>query len=155
VKNFSWLIPGKLAGSEKPGFHTSDEEGDLAFLYAQGVRALVTLTEDPVDRLLLARAGLSAIHIPIPNLEPPELEQVDAFARFVDESGARDEAVVAHCLYGIGRTGTMLACYLVHQGRDSGAAIAEVRRVRPGSIETNEQAARVSEFAKRLRARGR
>lgn len=152
MKNFSWVVPGRLAGSERPGFHTGDEAADLEYLHDQGVRALVTLTPDPVDPLLLARTGFRSLHLPVPNLAPPELTQVDAFVKFVDAHAANEEAVAVHCLYGVGRTGTMLACYFVHHGKEAGEAIAEVRRLRPGSIETAEQAAVVVEFARRLRA---
>jgi atypical dual specificity phosphatase len=44
-----------------------------------------------------------------------------------------------HCLGGVGRTGTMVACYLVVRGATPREAIAEVRARRPGSIQTGEQ----------------
>lgn len=54
---------------------------------------------------------------------------------------------------GLGRTGTLLACYLVRrEGLDAGEAIVRVRRIRPGSVETREQAQAVEAFALRARA---
>jgi atypical dual specificity phosphatase len=44
-----------------------------------------------------------------------------------------------HCGAGLGRTGTVVAAWLVRRGRSAREAIAEVRRVRPGSVETREQ----------------
>ncbi|NXC50647.1 DUS23 phosphatase, partial [Penelope pileata] len=50
-------------------------------------------------------------------------------------------------MLGHGRTGTLLACYLVRTRQLSGAdAIREIRRLRPGSIETREQEQAVVEF---------
>ena len=50
---------------------------------------------------------------------------------------------------GLGRTGVVLACYFVEKGLSAQNAIARVRRMRPGSIETDEQADAVVEFARR------
>jgi atypical dual specificity phosphatase len=64
---------------------------------------------------------------------------VEEFVAFVDAERARGGAVMAHCVAGIGRTGTMLAAYLVKEGRTAPEAIREVRTRRRGSIETTEQ----------------
>ncbi|NXG26690.1 DUS23 phosphatase, partial [Grallaria varia] len=55
-------------------------------------------------------------------------------------------------LLGHGRTGTLLGCYLAKVGNLSGAdAIREIRRLRPGSIETPEQEEAVLRFCQSLR----
>ena len=51
-----------------------------------------------------------------------------------------------HCGAGLGRTGTLLACYFVSKGMTAKNAVARVRRLRPGSIETAEQERAVEEF---------
>jgi atypical dual specificity phosphatase len=58
-------------------------------------------------------------------------------------------AVAVHCTAGLGRTGVILACYFVTTGLNPRDAMARVRRMRPGSIETTEQAKAVSEFGRR------
>ncbi|XP_029195031.1 dual specificity protein phosphatase 23-like [Acropora millepora] len=58
------------------------------------------------------------------------------------------QAVAVHCRFGLGRVGTMLACYLVKTTNCSAAeAISIVRRKRPGSIETRGQEKLVQEFS--------
>lgn len=62
------------------------------------------------------------------------------------------QAVAVHCILGLGRTGTMLACYLVKdKGLAPADAIAEIRRLRPGSIETYEQEKAVFQFYQRTK----
>ncbi|NXY91890.1 DUS23 phosphatase, partial [Alcedo cyanopectus] len=54
-------------------------------------------------------------------------------------------------MLGHGRTGTMLACYLAKARGLSGVdAVREIRRLRPGSIETREQERAVTEFCRSL-----
>jgi protein-tyrosine phosphatase len=50
----------------------------------------------------------------------------------------------------------MAACYLVSLGRTPEEALAEVRALRPGAVETEEQEEAVQDYAKLLRRkRGR
>ena len=61
-----------------------------------------------------------------------------------------DAALVGvHCGAGLGRTGVIVACYFVAKDMTAKNAVARVRRLRPGSIETEEQEEAVNEFARR------
>uniref|UniRef100_A0A7N9CQH0 Dual specificity phosphatase 23 n=1 Tax=Macaca fascicularis TaxID=9541 RepID=A0A7N9CQH0_MACFA len=96
--------------------------------------------------------GLTLHRLRIPDFCPPAPDQIDRFVQIVDEANARGEAVGVHCALGFGRTGTMLACYLVKErGLAAGDAIAEIRRLRPGSIETYEQEKAVFQFYQRTK----
>ena len=132
--NFSWLLPGRVAGMARPVM--DDEE----WLREQGVTSLVSLTLTPPS------IGFRILHVPIPDMHPPSVRQLQAAVDFI--RAAWDEGGVAvHCGAGIGRTGTVLAAVLVAEGSDADEAIAVVRAARPGSIETPEQEHRVHEFA--------
>ena len=61
------------------------------------------------------------------------------------------QVIGVHCRMGMGRTGSMLACYLAKcKNLTAEEAIQEIRRLRPGSIETEDQEKVVAEFVKSL-----
>lgn len=60
-------------------------------------------------------------------------------------------AIGIHCLMGRGRTGTMLACYLVtSEDYTADDAISETRHRRRYSIETHRQEQAVRDFEKHV-----
>ena len=128
---------GELAGMGRPGLR--DLDADLAFLKGQGVGAVVSLTETPLDERAIRDAGMPSLHLPIVDMAAPSQGEIARFVWFVQARIGEGRPVVTHCLAGRGRTGTMLACFLVHRGRSAQDAIREVRSHRPGSIETVEQ----------------
>jgi atypical dual specificity phosphatase len=124
---------------------------DLAFVKAQGIDTLLTLTERPLDPEVLADLGLDSYHVPIPDRTAPTPEQVDACLAFLDDRVGGGRCVLAHCLGGYGRTGTIVACYLVHCGMSAHEAIDGIREKRPGAIENEIQEAAVFELEERCR----
>lgn len=145
MAGFSWVLPQKLAGLPRPGA-TGDLQGDLAFLQASGITLLVSLTEVPVPQADLARVGMEGLHLPVRDFHAPTLDQLQVFtdrAHGVIASGGR---VGVHCAAGLGRTGTFLAAYLVTEGQTADGAMAQVRKLRPGSIEMDAQEQAVRDF---------
>jgi len=145
---FSWVIPGKIAAMGRP----TALRRDLEYLKEQGIELIVGLSETPLAQSFIEEFGFTYRHIPIPDFAAPALEQVEEFVAVVGESLAAGKPVAVHCAAGKGRTGTMIACYLVSQGRSAEEAIAEIRRLRPGSIETEEQEQAVADYAARRHA---
>ncbi len=135
IRNFSWLIKGEIAGMAKP----ASTVGDFEFLKDNNIEVIVSLTEFPLNKNLVEEFGFEVKHIPVKDFESPSLEQVEEFLKFAKEKRTDGKKLVVHCDAGAGRTGTMLACYLVSKGYAAAKAIWEVRRKRPGSIETPEQ----------------
>ena len=146
--NFSWVVSGKLAGAGQLGPAGYALEQDLEQLQASGVGAVVSLTEREVDRGQLAARGMPYLHLPIEDMHSPTVADVLRFLDFIDENDER--GVVVHCGAGLGRTGTMLACFLVKQGWEPSRSIQEVRRLRPGSVETEQQEELVGEYGESL-----
>jgi protein-tyrosine phosphatase len=145
VHNFSWVIPGRLAGAALPGsgYRQAPQYvlSDLRELRDLGVRCLVSLTQSASFLgPLCEQAGLEWLFSPIPEFGIPENNE--AFHDLVETLLRRLERglpVCAHCYAGVGRTGLLLCCLVGrHLGLPAGAAIRRVRAVRP-AIETSEQ----------------
>lgn len=148
LRNFRFIVPGKLAGMGHPGFRDRLPK-TLRKLKARGITAIVSLEEEGLPEDFLAEWEMAYRHFPIDDFCPPTIDQAQAFCAFVDEQVSAGGAVAAHCWAGIGRTGTMLACYLIHKGWGADRAIQEVRKT--GGIESAEQVAFLHQFAEALR----
>ena len=132
MPNLDWIIQGRLAACSAAMVY------DLDALRALGIRAVVSLTERAPQTAREAQ-DLRWLHLPVVDMTPPSVQQAREFVAFVEAALADDLPVAVHCLAGLGRTGTLIACYLVSQGRPPEEAIAEVRAARPGSVQTEEQ----------------
>jgi atypical dual specificity phosphatase len=145
-RGFSWIEKPLLAALARPG---SPE--DLQWLREQGIEVLLSLTEDRIERHWADEAGLLVYHEPLEDMEPPTQEQLDRCVSAINRAVEKNMAVAVHCGAGLGRTGVVLAAWLVGRGMSASSAIAKVRKLRPHSIETTEQAEAVEHFARRKR----
>jgi atypical dual specificity phosphatase len=143
-EGFSWIDKPRLAGLARP-----ESAEDLVWLREQGIDVLLSLTEERLRRDWVNEAGLLVIHEPMIDMEAPTQDQLDRCISAIDRALDKKMGVAVHCTAGLGRTGVVLACRLVSRGMSADNAIARIRRLRPGSIETEEQAVAVEQFAQR------
>jgi atypical dual specificity phosphatase len=155
---FYWLVEDGIAGCSLPGgaatrttyADQSALAADLSWLqHDRGISSLLTLTERPLDAVLLATYGIEALHVPIEDLAPPTPEQFQTALYFIDRQRSQGKAVAVHCLMGQGRTGSILAAYLIRNGMSPGEALHELRVICPGAVENPAQEQALRAFAAR------
>lgn len=151
IDRFHWVVPKKLAGMSLPGRVALLEE-DLAEAHGYGIRAIATLTEDPLDDRIVSKSGIENRHWPVVDFDVPTLDQAADFCRWVDEQLAASRPVAVHCFAGLGRTGTMIACWLVREkGSTTEGVLRAIRRIEPGFVQTAQQEAFVAVWESHVR----
>jgi atypical dual specificity phosphatase len=137
-RGFTWIVPGRLAGTPMPGV-VFDIDYDLQALKTVGITCLITLTEKDLAQDALTRNGLTNLHLPIRDREPPTVAQVTMLLIRMEALLRKGEVLAAHCLAGIGRTGTVLAAWLIREGLTAEEALKRVRRIEPKFVQSVEQ----------------
>lgn len=163
ISDSYWVEPGRLLAGEYPGARSRQEARQkLAQFLGAGITFFVDLTVEgelkPYADLLAeeaAAAGVTVTHYraPIPDLGTPTEAQVAAILDRIDAGIAAGERVYVHCWGGIGRTGTIVGCYLVRHGLSGEQALTEIAHLRcktpdagRPSPETWEQCERVRQW---------
>lgn len=145
-RRFRWIVPGVLAGCPQPGV-VAPIEYDLDLLGAAGITHLITLTEEDLPQDLLRIHSLSNTHLPIFDREAPSTGQMQMLLVRMQRLLQAGEVLAVHCLAGLGRTGLVLAAWLVRDGGLSApAAIERLRRIDPAYVQTDAQEAFLHQF---------
>jgi atypical dual specificity phosphatase len=142
---FDWLVPERLGACVNP----SVAAGAASELQQRQIGLLINLHERPDPPALLVELQAETLHLPVQNSDAPTQAQLDQGVAVIGDALGRGVRVAVHCGAGLGRSGTLLAAYLVSEGCAPDAAIDQVRAARHGSIETLEQETAVHEFAQR------
>jgi hypothetical protein len=159
-----WIVPGKfLAGCYPESKDQTETRSKLEGLLDCGIRYFINLMEEdeqdysgepfghyePVlGRLAkLRKIDVFCERLSIRDIDIPTQETMCTILDRIDEALRQEYPVYVHCWGGIGRTGTVVGCYLVRHGmaRGEGALkmVKELRQNEPTayliSPETKEQ----------------
>ncbi len=147
--NFSWVIENRLAGS---GLPVTEEE--FGWLLEQGIRSIVTVREVPLPSKWIDGKDVQYLHLDVEDYGAPTLEALDQAVDYIDLQIRQGRPVMVHCAAGKGRTGTVLAAYLVKkQNLTAEKSIQRIRSSRPGSVQSIAQETAVSMYEEYLKSK--
>lgn len=134
-----WVRPSQFLAGEYPGAKQEAEAQQKVQQFLQsGVGFFLDLTCDqelaPYAHFLQtagsAQPVISHNRFPIQDMDIPTIDAMIASLDAIDDALAQNLLVYVHCWGGIGRTGTVVGCYLVRHGMNGGEALAEIKRLR-------------------------
>jgi atypical dual specificity phosphatase len=142
MEPYNWIMEGKLMASVYP----MDIDYIEHLKENEGIKIVVNLAESPWPGEWTSRSGIVHMHFPIVDMSIPKEKDVLRMINVIDRT---DGPVMVHCAAGIGRTGTIIALYLVEKGMEPSEAISQVRQKRNGSIQTKAQEQMVHDWGRR------
>jgi len=143
-----WVVPGRLLAGRCPGVRAAGDalRSDLDVLREAGIDAFVDLTEGTEYGLRpyagFLDAAIEYCQLSIRDFGVPTIEGMREILDTIDGALERGKNVYVHCYAGIGRTGTVIACYLVRHGmapRDAMKTVTGWRGIRTPQSHEQEQ----------------
>jgi protein-tyrosine phosphatase len=145
VRAPTWIDEGRLLAGPHP-FATTEapgaDNGVLRALLGERVSLFLDLTHsaelEPYEHLL--PESVRFLRSPIRDFSIPSSAGLAETLDVIDAELDRGGVVYVHCWAGCGRTGIVVACWLIRHGRSPEDALADVARHRgPGCPQTVEQ----------------
>lgn len=97
-----------------------------------GIKTIIRLNKPKYNKKIFIKAGIKHFDLFYTDGTTPSVKIINSFFKIVEESKG---AVAIHCKAGLGRTGTLIALYLMKEYKMCAAdCIAWLRILRPGSI---------------------
>jgi len=131
-----WVIPGRfLAGQYPGGFEREQVRKRMDSLLEAGIDTFLDLTKagelPPYEPILNEQAGLyqknvRVLHYSITDFGLPSPSGMTATLDALDVAINEGRNVYLHCWAGVGRTGTVVGCYLVRHGLSGEQALAQL-----------------------------
>jgi atypical dual specificity phosphatase len=147
--NFSWVTDGKLAGSGLPV--TQDE---FKWVLDKGIKSIVTVREVPLPSRWIDGTNIDYLHLMVEDYGVPNLEVLDEAVNYIDKKIESGKPVLVHCAAGKGRTGALLAAYMIKkENLTAEQAIEKIRLIRPGSVQSVTQDTALSMYEKYLKSK--
>lgn len=121
---------------------------DLDRLQGLGVDAVLNLcAERSDDRHQLDGAGIAYLWLPVMDVFPPTFDQIMQGIGWIEQQLRNNRTIYIHCAVGVGRSATLLACWLLYAKRmNVSQALRFLKTRRPQVGLTRLQVRRLEEF---------
>lgn len=133
LRNSYWVIPGKVLAGEHPGASNREATREkLQRLIDAGVECFIDLTEPNEIRAYDRELPFSVEYLRKPIKDHSTPAQRVHMAEILDcmhDALQSGRCVYVHCRAGIGRTGTVIGCFLVERGLPGESALDELNRL--------------------------
>ncbi|XP_072452982.1 dual specificity protein phosphatase CDC14B isoform X9 [Notamacropus eugenii] len=138
--DLNWIIPGRFIAFCGPhprsrlesGYHYHTPEAYVPYFKRHNVTTIIRLNKKAYDARRFTEAGFDHHELFFADGSIPSDAIVKEFLNICENA----EGVIAvHCKAGLGRTGTLIACYIIkHYRMTVPETIAWIRICRPGSV---------------------
>lgn len=140
-----WLIPGVIAGGGHPLYYSFED--DLDYLRKEGIKAIVSAFDAPLEKKYLDDIE----YLFVPTIDGYSSHLLET-CEFIEKMEVIGKPVFVSCFAGHGRTGTILAAYLIYKNYLTADEAIEYVRTNYSSmaIETTYQEDDLHRMALRL-----
>ena len=132
-----WVVPGQFAAGAYPNTREPSPDGRIEVietLLGAGIHEFINLTQDRpggtdehlrhYDDAVIGRGVVRRFEIP--DLGVPSVSEMTVILDHLDEQFAAGRGAYVHCWGGIGRTGTVVGCWLIRHGKATADDVMEV-----------------------------
>jgi protein-tyrosine phosphatase len=157
-----WVVESRLLAGPYPGdYDDAVSRQLLQALLGAGIRAFIDLTEEgewPDYKGLLERMarmrGVEVQHTraAIHDMGVPDDEELAETLGTIEQCLEEDRPVYVHCLGGLGRTGTIIGCWLAQHGHEGDVALQQLKELRKACSYASSRSPQTEEQCEVVRA---